>query len=333
MWPKLGIMKLPLLAVARRLGAALLTAALLALSLACAAQTPPACPPEAASPTPDQLLAGLKAARDRGFLWRIRKDGRTSYLYGTVHVAKMEWMFPGAALMQAVRSSNTVALELDVTDPEIVLRLRSGMAPKPDRVLPAALAERLRAQVKLACLPEPLLSELAPEMVATTLVVMAGRHDGLDPAYAIDAMLASMARNLHKSVVSLETPELQLAVLLGRTPQETHAIVEQTLAELESGKARPMLTRIARLWSDGSFGELDRYEQWCDCMNSDEERAMEKRLLDDRNPALAERIDALHAGGRQVFAAVGSLHMIGPLGLPALMTRRGYEVERVVFTP
>jgi uncharacterized protein len=55
-----------------------------------------------------------------------------------------------------------------------------------------------------------------------------------------------------------------------------------------------------------------------------------KRALDDRNPALAEHIDALHQSGKQVFAAVGSLHMFGPLGLPALMAKRGYRVERVL---
>ena len=56
-------------------------------------------------------------------------------------------------------------------------------------------------------------------------------------------------------------------------------------------------------------------------------------MLDDRNPALAERIDALHMGGKSVFAAVGSLHMVGKLGLPLLMAQRGYQVERVEFKP
>jgi uncharacterized protein YbaP (TraB family) len=32
-----------------------------------------------------------------------------------------------------------------------------------------------------------------------------------------------------------------------------------------------------------------------------------------------------------VFAAVGSLHMIGPLGLPALMVQRGFRVEAVAL--
>ena len=57
------------------------------------------------------------------------------------------------------------------------------------------------------------------------------------------------------------------------------------------------------------------------------------RLLDARNPALAEGIDALHASGRRVFAAVGALHFIGPLGLTALLGQRGYRVERVAYRP
>ena len=54
-----------------------------------------------------------------------------------------------------------------------------------------------------------------------------------------------------------------------------------------------------------------------------------KRLLDDRNPVLAAAIDSRHANGQRVFAGVGSLHMIGPNGLPALLARRGFQVVRV----
>jgi uncharacterized protein len=311
--------------------AALLLAA--ALASPATASTPPAeaCPPAAQAPTPEQAQAGMKAARDRGFLWRVRKDGRTSWLYGTVHVAKVDWMYPGPALLDAVRASDVVALELDVTDPEIMERLRAGMAPRPDRALANALAERLKAQLKAACLPEQLIGAMAPEMLATTLVVMAARREGLDPSYAIDAVVAGLGRGLKKPVASLETPELQLALLLGRTPQEAQALVEQVLAELESGRASPMLARIAQLWADGRLGELERYEQWCGCLDSEAERAMHRRLLDDRNPGLAERIDRLHADGKRVFAAVGSLHMIGPTGLPALLAKRGYQVEQVEF--
>ncbi len=58
-----------------------------------------------------------------------------------------------------------------------------------------------------------------------------------------------------------------------------------------------MLLRIARVWEQGRDDELARYEQWCDCADTEADRAALKRLLDDRNPALADRIDALHAPG------------------------------------
>jgi uncharacterized protein YbaP (TraB family) len=250
-----------------------------------------------------------------------------------VHLGRLEWLVPGAAVMNAVRSSDLIALELDVLDPDIMARMQAGMAPRPESAISSALADRLKAQLKAACLPEALLASMAPEMVATTLVAMSARRQGLDPAYGIDVLLAGLGHGMKKTVASLETPELQLGVLLGETLPEMQAVGEQAVDELESGRAMPTLLRLAQVWDDGRFDEFEKYPQWCDCLGTDEERAQHKRLLDDRNPALAERIDALHRSGKQVFAAVGSLHMIGPLGLPALLARRGYQVERIASGP
>jgi tetratricopeptide (TPR) repeat protein len=108
-------------------------------------------------------------------------------------------------------------------------------------------------------------------------------------------------------------------------------LVGSTLDELDSGRAQQMLAHIAQLWASGDHARLARYEEWCECQRTPTEAAAMRRLLEARNPALATRIDTLHRGGQRVFAAVGSLHMIGPRGLPALMAQRGYRVERVLL--
>ena len=54
------------------------------------AQPQVACPPNAEVLTPQQVQSGLRDARDRGFLWRLTRDGRSSWLYGTVHAAKRD---------------------------------------------------------------------------------------------------------------------------------------------------------------------------------------------------------------------------------------------------
>ncbi|MBX3621440.1 MAG: TraB/GumN family protein [Rhizobacter sp.] len=292
------------------------------------------CPPEPRLPTAEERAAGAAHARDRGFLWRIRKGGRSSWLYGTIHIARRDWMFPGPRVMAAVRASDVVAFELDITDGALMQRLQAGLADgakQPVAPVPDDLAARLRAQLRAACAPPGMLDAMSPEMVGAMLMMMSVRRDGLDASYGIDPALAHVARREHKAVVSLETPEQQLRLMQSGSAGELREGLEKILRDLEQDRARPMLLRVAGVWAQGRADELARYREWCDCANTAYERATLKAMLDDRNGPMAARIDALHSSGKTVFAAVGSLHMFGPAALPALMAARGYRVERVVF--
>jgi len=290
-----------------------------------------ACPPEPLPLDAARLERGMHEARDHGFLWRVARDGRSSYLYGTIHAARPEWMFPGPRTTAALAASDTLALELDMLDPDVQARLATALRASAATPLPAPLAARLERRFVAECLDPAAWRALAPEFQVAMLSVMAGRRDGLDPAYAVDLVLALAARDLGKTIVSLETPEAQIAALTMPTPPETIEFVTGGLDELESGRTRPLLAHLATAWSGSDIADLEAYERWCDCLRTAADRASMKRLLDDRNAPLAAAIDALHGGGKQVFAAVGALHMIGPNGLPALLRMRGYAVERVRF--
>ena len=306
------------------------------LAMACShtpAQPAPACPPTAQVPSDAQVRDAMRDARDHGFLWRLSKDGRSSWLFGTLHVAKFAWMFPGPRVGEALTASDTIALELDVLDPDVQQRMARGMAaPAGTPPLSPVLQLRLQRQVQAECLPPQSLAGLTPEMQVASLMTLVGRRDGLDPSYGIDLFLAGWARAAKIAVVSLETPELQLKALQFGSPAEAQEFVASALDDLEAGRAAPTLARVAAVWAASDLDALRAYESWCDCLKTAADRAAMKALLDDRNPALADGIAALHAGGKQVFAAVGSLHMIGPLGLPVLMAQRGYRVERVTGT-
>jgi uncharacterized protein YbaP (TraB family) len=314
-----------------RLLAALAAVAALATAQAQVGASQPAssCPPTAQLPSPDALQAGARSARDRGFLWRITKDGRSSYLYGTVHVAKLAWMFPGPQTMRSLAASDTVALELDLLDPALQRRMADAIAARHEVPLPPALEQRLARQAQAECVGPEVLAGLTPMLQLATLNALAARRDGLDPAYGIDLVIAGLAHGARKTVVSLETPELQLDTLEDDPETPVAAQVESGLDELESGRARPLLNKLVRLWAESDEAELGRYESWCECLKTEADRRAMRRMLDDRNPALADGIDALHGSGKTVFAAVGSLHLFGPQGLPALLAQRGYRVERI----
>ena len=318
---RLGIIRLGLFAI------------LILLASAVFAEGDKACPSAVEQPTADMIRAVTRSAGDHGFLWRISKDGHTSYLYGTMHVGKLEWAVPGPSVLQALRASDTVALELDMMDEDIRNRIAKGVAALHTMVLPVALEKRMRQQADAVCVPFVSLARLSPEFQITTLILQDSRWDGLDAQYATDAVLAGIGHSAKKNMVSLETPEAQLKLLQMKDAKETLAFVEENLDEMESGRSRILLKRIADMWSTANYTDMEHYSEWCDCLNTENEKALMKRILDDRNPGLAERIDALHVNGKRVFAAVGSLHMFGPAGLPLLMSNRGYRVERIEFKP
>ncbi len=314
----------------RHWGMVLLGVLGLALTVTARAQTGPACPPQAQPPSPQQLQAAAAQARDRGLLWRLTRDGRTSYLYGTIHIGRLDWAFPGEQVRAALMASDTLALEIDVGDPQMAAR----MQPPADSVVPSlapALRERLDRQIDAACVPRALLASQHPVMQVLTLMVLAARWQGLDPGYAQEFVLSGIARAAQRRVVSLESPESQMAALIPSDAAGTERAVAQMLAQLEQGDARRVVARLADAWARGDLAEIADYERWCNCATSDEDRAQMQTLNDDRNPALADGIEALHRDGRGVFAAVGALHMTGAKALPTLLQQRGFTVRRVAL--
>jgi uncharacterized protein YbaP (TraB family) len=290
------------------------------------------CPAEPPPLTADEVVAGMHDATDSGFLWRATRDGRTLYLYGTIHIAKRDWMFPGPRVMAALRESSDIALELDPTDPQIIGRLQRALARGPGTPeLPPALAARLQVQAAAACMAPAALAEMRPEMQAVTLEVMSGRRLGLHPAYGIDVFVAQLGRQLRKSMHSIETPESQVALLVSDDPRKTARNVSEVLEELESGSGPRVLDRLAGDWRRGDLEDLSGYRQWCECLETPEQRADFVKLVDERNPVMVRRIAEWHAQGRSLFVAVGSLHLLGPNGLPALLRARGFAVERVAY--
>jgi len=118
-------------------------------------QEPANCPPPPpAALTAQQVQEGIAQAQDRGFLWQVTKDGHSSYLYGTIHVVRREWVFPGPRLQQVLREIDTIALEVDLLNPKIRQRLSpDSTRPAAATEIPASLQERIRRRMAFECLP------------------------------------------------------------------------------------------------------------------------------------------------------------------------------------
>ena len=293
------------------------------------------CPPPAPAPlTAQQVQEGLAQARDRGFLWRLSKGGHSSYLYGTIHMAKREWAFPGPKILQALREIDTVALEVDPLDAQTRQELSSGLKRAPAQLeLPPDLKNRIARRIAFECVRPETLEALAPDVQVMALTILAARRGGLELSYGIDGVLAGFARGAKKRVFALETSDAQLRATRAATGGASAAALEKALDELESGRTAANFARLAAAWAEADLTQIQPREKAADDSASGTSRSVSAQVLDDRNRGMAAGIDALHSSGSNVFAAVGSLHLVGTVGLPRLMSEMGYKVEAIPLAP
>lgn len=295
------------------------------------AQPAPACPPP---PLGAQALreAMKQPPRDRGLLWRVEKAGRTSWLYGTLHVLRPDWAVPGPRVRAALLASDTVALELDLGDPEAARVFRQPADPqRRERVL-AGLRERMDRAAARACVSAQALAGGEPMLQLMTVGLADARRDGLYPELAADAVLWGMARRLGKPVVGLETAQAQLDALRPPREDDEHLLIDRGLQDMESGEAEAVLRRLADAWARGDASQLAGYAQWCHCEETPAEKRFDQRVIGERNAGMAARLVQLQEHG-SVFAAVGVLHLAGPHSIVDLLRARGFTVQRVTFDP
>ncbi len=290
------------------------------------------CPVPPAEPTIEAIQALAKTAKDHGFLWKFEKNGRIGYLYGSIHLGKQEWMIPGPKTIAALQASGVIALELDVLDPQVQAQLADPSQLGIKSVsLPQTLKQRMETVAARVCAPVTALAGLHPMMQLITVTILDARLSNLEAGYGTEVFLSGFARGAKKTIVSLETAEQQMHALLAGDAKGILETVESGVTLLESGKQRVQIERLVNAWAAGDLDDLQRYEQWCECMDTEVDRKYMKGLLGDRNPHLAAGIDKSFRDGKNVFAAIGSLHMTGPKSVPKLLEKMGCKVDRIIF--
>lgn len=271
----------------------------LALVAVAACGGPPACPvpPRPTAPTPP-------------FLWRVeRPGGAVVWLFGTIHNAG-EAEVPAAA-WRALAASPRFVSELGDTEPDpeqTVALVRLPRGKGLDALLPAddwyELRDALRGVVK-----EDDLKRARPWYAMSRLTATVAPP----PDPTMDFALARRARARGLPVEALESWSVQLAALADAV----------TLADLQQAihARKTMRCELADLEAVYLSGDLD---------------AIARRLVIPatatlvvaRSRAWLPRIERLFETGGG-FVAVGLGHLAGDDGLPAMLARAGYRVERV----
>ncbi len=249
------------------------------------------------------------APTGQAFLWRVQRDaGPIVWLYGTIHDAGIDQV-PRAAT-DALDGAQRFASELgDVEpDPQTLVELaRLPYGKVLDQMLPADdwwdLVDTMRGVMN-----EDELRHARPWFAMTRLT----SHVASAPKPSMDDALAARANAHHIPVDALESWQQQMTALadgvdIADLEQAIHA--RHTIAcELASMRA---------IYAAGDATLLEPLVVV---------RA-QATIIDARNATWLGAIEQYAASGG-AFVAVGVGHLLGDRGLPAVLARAGYSVER-----
>ena len=298
--------------------AAAVSAVALCLSLPACAQQPAQAPARAANDA-DQAL------------WVVKGKQTTIYLFGTIHVLKPGLTWFDEAVKSAFDKADEVKLEIVMPDPATMQGLvqATGVAPAGTPPLTQRLPADKRAAFTKAVtdlgLPANALDRFKPWLAATQLSVAPLSKLGYDSANGPEEVITEAAKQAHKPLSGLETPQQQLGFFGSLSEKAQLQFLESTVDELPT--LDKQMASMVDEWARGDPEALAR--EMNDELKSSPEVA--KVLLVDRNRNWAQWIKQRMTKPGTVFIAVGAGHLAGPDSVQAQLAKLGLKAERVKY--
>ncbi|EKO38196.1 MAG: hypothetical protein B193_3106 [Solidesulfovibrio magneticus str. Maddingley MBC34] len=283
------------------------------------------------------LLAGLAQAASgrspgdgRLFLWKIVTPKATSYLLGSVHVAKPDFYPLDRRVEEAFAQCSVLAVEADISGglDQLTDAVKSlGLYPADGGDgLERHLSPRTLRQFKKIHLDVAALRQLKPWLAALVIDAQLFKALGFDVNLGIDKHFLDAARQRRLPVRQLEGLDAQLRLFADMPEACADAQLYEALRSVQT-KGRLLKQTIA-YWQAGDAEALDRLFAR-DLAAHPEYRDGADWFFGRRNRAMAEIVDGWLGEGEPVFVVVGAGHLVGPDGLVALLRAKGYDVTQV----
>lgn len=259
-------------------------------------------------------------------LWQISGNGLQvpSYLFGTFHLLCKDDIHFSAALKQAVINSNEVYLELDMDDPSTIMGAFMLMNMKNGKKLKDLYSAEQYKRVSdffkdSLKTPIGLFQQMKPEFLVALLYP---KMMPCNSTASIEESIMQLAKANGKEIKGLETMAFQASVFDSIPYEKQAEELLQTIDSMENSKKyfslmltaykEQRLDKIENIINNPEFGSTDNQDI----------------LLDNRNKNWVGQLKEIMKKG-PVFTAVGAGHLVGSVGLIALLRAEGYNVKGV----
>lgn len=274
------------------------------------------------------LGSNLHAQTD-AILWQISGNGlsKPSYIFGTIHAYCDREKFFKPELTDALKSTDVVAMELNLNDFSTFVALMKASMKEADKPLSSKLSPSEYKSVDSACMA--ILGDSLKNMDLKTPMGLMGKMYlsesmiGCNPI-PLDFLIAELAKREKKTSYGLETPAFQDS-LMNAIPD---SLQMRWLIDLSRNlnKAKADFALLMSTYDSQSSQNL--YD--VSFKTSPEMVYLKEALLDQRNKNWLLYLKS-NMPLKAHFVAVGAAHLAGPEGMIALLKQAGYTLTPVII--
>ncbi|MBI9014496.1 MAG: TraB/GumN family protein [Clostridiales bacterium] len=266
---------------------------------------------------------------NKGFLWEVKNEDATVYLFGSIHMAD-ESLYPfHETVEKAFEASDILGVEADVSDIKAIQALAPSLMYEGDDTVYNHLSDDGIQKFEMICteinLKPKLFEKFRVWVVGSNLMSMQLLKSEYSGTEGVDMYFLDKAKKTDKDVVELEGMSFQIDMMNSFTDEQQESIFLSSLGTTEETieDFRELydiyLTGDEQLMTDYLFNTDNE-------MTSDDE--VEEAILIDRNVGMAEKIEAYLQTDKTYFVVVGLAHYLGDDSVMKYLENKGYTVER-----
>ena len=263
-------------------------------------------------------------------LWRFQDADSTLYVFGSIHEVPIGTAWRRPAFDAAFEEAEVVFFETSVLPARIaragllITVLTHGSNGRPlSEALPEGLRTAYHAFLARHNLNAADFDRFQPWHAAFLVVGRSIQGTGVIIVPGVESAMEPLALRRNKDVRYFETLEFQLRLFADLSFEEQLILLQDAVYGVEQHRAQ--YDALVESWLSADLAAL---EQVMSIIFPARPAVMRRNLLEMRNHAWAETLDAWMAGEGVALVIVGAGHLVGPENLIALLEARGYASER-----
>lgn len=263
-------------------------------------------------------------------LWEVKGAANSVYLLGSIHMLRAKDHPLPQVIDVAYDDAEIIVMELDMDDIDPLYTQaafnKAGVLTD-GTTLRDLMGEELYARAEEAAaaadIPLDMLSRSEPWLAAITVELMVLYRIGFNPMLGVEMTMTSRATADGKPIEGLESVDEQLGFLDGLPMQAQREMLVQTL--VQSAQLGESIEILVGAWRNGDTATLAQ-----ELLSDLEQQAdLHDALIVQRNLRWADTIEGWLNDDDDYLIVVGALHLVGDDGVPALLSRAGFEIRQL----